>query len=139
MRASLRHSPRQTLDPTDTRHTSSHPVAAVIHLRQIHRVKRPSVAPLFAVVSAVVSACGGSQARETATFVYQDTYCGLAVDGSTCTDVGDGRAYSVCSSDGDCSPTEPFCRTLGLFHGGDFNCNASVTICRSVDHDDCAR
>jgi hypothetical protein len=89
------------------------------------------------LISALVSSCGASQAPQAPLFVYRDTYCGLAVDGGTCFDVGDGRMYPVCSSDSNCSPGEPFCRVLGLFHGGDFNCNASVKICRTVDRDEC--
>jgi hypothetical protein len=57
--------------------------------------------------------------------------------GATCTDVGDGLTYHPCSADKDCSRDAPFCRTLGLFLGGDFNCNGKIVVCRPVDRDDC--
>jgi hypothetical protein len=56
----------------------------------------------------------------------------------TCDDVGDGRCHRRCATDSDCTdPCRPFCSILGLFDGGDYNCNAGVRICREKPKDDC--
>jgi hypothetical protein len=81
--------------------------------------------------------CGGSS---KSLFVYRDLRCvSPPPDGGTsqCQEVGDGASYVICAADGDCSAAAPFCRTLGLYSGGDFGCNRSVSICRTIDHDDC--
>jgi hypothetical protein len=41
--------------------------------------------------------------------------------------------------DAQCPAQAPFCRLLGLYGGGDFNCNFSVRICRATTRDDCRR
>jgi hypothetical protein len=71
-------------------------------------------------------------------FVYRDRSCGRLPDGGApCQDTGDGLCHLRCGSDGECPDSAPFCRTLGLYSGGDFNCNDSVRICRDVDRNDC--
>jgi hypothetical protein len=52
-------------------------------------------------------------------------------------EVGTGECYERCTSGAQCPDDAPFCRTLGLFSGGDFNCNLSVRVCRPVDQNDC--
>lgn len=60
--------------------------------------------------------------------------------GPSCRRVGNGRCYQRCDTDADCTnPERPYCSELGLFERGDFNCNNSVKICRSVCRDDCSR
>jgi hypothetical protein len=91
------------------------------------------------VLLAAIFGCGGKLQRA---FVYQDLQCAAPLpDGGAgqCHEVGDGATYLECASDGDCPGATPFCRTLGLFKGGDFNCNATVRICRPAAHDDCVR
>jgi hypothetical protein len=82
------------------------------------------------------SSCGGK--RETL-FVYHDLRCDAPSPGGSvsCHDVGDGRSYVECATDSDCPARAKFCRTLGLFKGGDYSCNAMVQICREVDRNDC--
>lgn len=76
-------------------------------------------------------------------FYYADQLCGLAPPDSgptECSEEGDGRCYQECIEDADCmDPCRPYCRRLGLYNGGDFNCNRVVRICRAEDRDDCAR
>jgi hypothetical protein len=91
----------------------------------------------FAALMLAVVACGGSSAP--ATFVYRDQRCGSASDGGSCQEVGDGQSYQECSSDSQCPGSAPYCRSLGLYSGGDFNCNGAVVICRTANHDDCPR
>jgi hypothetical protein len=92
----------------------------------------------WALLSAAACGSGRSAPLAPATFVYRDTSCGLLPNGlATCADVGDGLTYRLCSSDDDCSPDAPFCRILGLFQSGNFNCNGQVVICRQVDRNDC--
>jgi hypothetical protein len=82
-------------------------------------------------------ACGGKPRQ---VFVYSDLQCQAPLpDGGSgpCQQVGDGASYLECDSSGDCPSGAPFCRALGLFNGGDYSCNASVHICRAIDHDDC--
>lgn len=88
------------------------------------------------MLTASIVGCGSSPPPEL--FVYHDLRCGVTADGGTgCEDVGDGLSHPVCTSDSQCTREVPFCRTLGLYKGGDFICNGSVRICRPVDHDDC--
>lgn len=76
-------------------------------------------------------------------FRYQDPLCGPVppdAGAGSCTEAGDGLCHRECASDADCTdPCRPYCRQLGLYNGGDFNCNRVVTICRAEDRDDCAR
>lgn len=38
----------------------------------------------------------------------------------------------------DCVDDErPFCRNIGLFAGGDFDCNISALVCKADDQDQC--
>jgi hypothetical protein len=57
--------------------------------------------------------------------------------GLHCVEVGTGESYARCSTDAQCPAQAPFCRVLGLYGGGDFNCNFSVRICRATNRDDC--
>jgi len=94
----------------------------------------------FALAIALCVAACGRPARTCGAedFVYVDQSCGQVPGGTpACEQVGDGLCHFRCGSDGDCPEAVPFCRTLGLFSGGDFNCNASVRICRETDRDDC--
>jgi hypothetical protein len=79
----------------------------------------------------------------SATFLYEDESCpGVTDAGSSlqCTQEGDGLCHERCNTDADCSdPGRPYCRILGLFDGGDWNCNAGVRVCRETDKDDCFR
>src|SRR2546430_3431375 len=99
-------------------------------MRWTGRTRRRRFAPVKRVIRATIAllsaaACGsnGPPLSMPGTFVYRDARCGILPNGVTCTDVGDGLAYQICASDHDCSGDAPFCRTLGLFQGGDFNCN----------------
>ena len=58
-------------------------------------------------------------------------------EGEPCEPVGDGLCYTKCGNDSDCSVSRPHCGLLGLYYGGDYNCNAAVSICRESDGDDC--
>lgn len=74
-----------------------------------------------------------------ALFRYTDRLCGFGSGGgSSCTDEGDGRCYLRCTSDADCTlPGRPYCTQIGLFDGGDYNCNAVVFACREKRTDWC--
>jgi len=51
--------------------------------------------------------------------------------------VGDQLCHQICKTDADCTdPCHPSCHTLGLFAGGDYNCNSKVRVCgtETVDH-----
>lgn len=62
-------------------------------------------------------------------FHYVDQMCGLVPDGGVgCSDTGDGLCYAKCRSSADCSSGYD-CVTLGLYNGGDYNCNATVKVC----------
>jgi hypothetical protein len=94
----------------------------------------------FALAIALCVAACGRPARTCGAedFVYVDQSCGQVPGGTpACEQVGDGLCHFRCGSDGDCPEAAPYCRTLGLFSGGDFNCNGSVRICREVDRNDC--
>jgi hypothetical protein len=93
-----------------------------------------------AIAMVLATACGKpDRVCGAGDFVYRDRACGAPLPGgtSTCSDVGDGLCHLRCASDADCPAETAFCRTLGLYSGGDFNCNSSVTICRAIDRDDC--
>ena len=93
----------------------------------------------------MVTACGGRAGNvdpcANGAFVYSDQRCGLLPDGgAACTNVGDGSCLQRCADDRQCVSIDakaPYCRTLGLFAGGDSSCNSSVRVCRGADHDDC--
>jgi hypothetical protein len=72
-------------------------------------------------------------------YYYKDSLCGpLQEGGISCTDFGDRACHKKCASDADCPDScMPYCRRLGLFAGGDYNCNSTVMICREIDKDDC--
>lgn len=72
-------------------------------------------------------------------FVYTDEICGPPRDGgSQCEDYGDGKCYARCESDSDCTEAaRPHCSVLGLYNGGDYNCNDSVKVCHSESFEDC--
>lgn len=73
-------------------------------------------------------------------FAYVDPVCGPTPPdaGSMCGEGGDGLCHQECETDADCTdPCRPLCRRLGLFDGGDFNCNRVVTVCSAEDRNDC--
>jgi len=74
-------------------------------------------------------------------FLYDDPICGPWPPDAgppMCGEAGDGRCHQECRTDADCTdPCRPLCRRLGLFNGGDFNCNRVITICRAEDIDHC--
>ena len=95
---------------------------------------------VFALPSVIVCACGAGQQRcSTDGFIYRDLRCDapLPDGGMSCVEVGTGDCYARCTTDANCSADAPFCQLLGLYGGGDFNCNASVRVCRPVDRNDC--
>jgi hypothetical protein len=95
---------------------------------------------VVALSAIIVSACGADQPRcSTNGFIYRDLRCDapLPDGGGSCVEVGSGDCYPRCAIDAQCSADAPFCRLLGLYSGGDFNCNASVRVCRPVDRNDC--
>lgn len=72
-------------------------------------------------------------------FRYSDMSCSVIPGGpSECTSEGDGKCYLECTSDDDCGGCAPYCRSLGLFNDGDFQCNRSVRVCRESSFDDCS-
>jgi hypothetical protein len=101
------------------------------------------VTRLLAISAVAIAACASPQQRFCGAedFVYHDLACATPSPsgGTTCAEVGDGLCHLRCTSDADCIAEAPFCRTLGLYAGGDFNCNATVQICRDVDQNDCTR
>ncbi len=51
---------------------------------------------------------------------------------------GDNRCYQRCGTNDDCKdPARPFCSILGLFKGGDYQCNGGVRVCRCKQRNDC--
>jgi hypothetical protein len=74
-------------------------------------------------------------------FYYMDKISGPdPAAGSSCGpgDVGDLLCHQTCNTDADCSdPCRPNCRTLGLFSGGDYNCNGHVRVCGTSTLDQC--
>ncbi|MBN1773302.1 MAG: hypothetical protein JXB32_18715 [Deltaproteobacteria bacterium] len=57
-----------------------------------------------------------------------------------CEQQGDLTMYIRCSSNEDCCESaRPYCSVLGLFNGGDWNCNGTVRVCRDERADDCTR
>ena len=93
-----------------------------------------------ALFAMLIAACGAGQPPcPNDAFIYRDLRCDAPVPdgGSRCVEVGTGECYSRCTGNAQCSTSAPFCRTLGLYGGGDFNCNSSVRVCRPTDFDDC--
>ncbi len=85
----------------------------------------------------ITAGCGSSA---KAVFIYHDLRCpGPLPDGGAadCVDVGDGASHVVCETDRDCPAQAPFCRILGLYSGGNYSCNQTIRVCRSLDHNDC--
>lgn len=74
-------------------------------------------------------------------FHYDDERCSGPVPGGgepSCETVGDGLCHATCEDDGDCSnPCRPHCRTIGLYRGGDFSCNGTVSVCSAEATDEC--
>ena len=97
---------------------------------------------VVALSAIIVSACGaGQRPCPTTGFIYRDLRCDapLPDGGGNCVEVGTGDCYARCTTDASCSADAPFCRTLGLYSGGDFVCNSSARVCRSVDRKDCGQ
>ena len=95
---------------------------------------------VVAFVTMIAAGCGGGQQNcSTDAFIYRDLRCDApSTDGGArCLEVGNGDCYARCAMDGQCSTSARFCRTLGLYSGGDFVCNSSVRICRPMDLNDC--
>src|SRR5919204_972123 len=96
----------------------------------------------LAPVAMLVASCGvGQQPYPSGGFIYEDQLCDApSPDGGVhCVEVGNGESYARCTMDAQCPAQAPFCRLLGLYGGGDFNCNFSVRICRATTRDDCRR
>src|SRR2546423_15662012 len=93
------------------------------------------------VLSSMIAAASaaGQPPCSTDGFIHRDERCDapLPDGGIHCVEVGTGDCYARCTTDANCSADAPFCRLLGLYSGGDFNCNASVRVCRPVDRNDC--
>jgi hypothetical protein len=87
--------------------------------------------------------CGSGVAKPACgpeTFTWNDQRCGAPPpDGgaATCTEVGDGKSYVKCNADCRCPGSTSECATLGLFRGGDFSCNESVSVCFATARMDC--
>ncbi len=95
---------------------------------------------LVVAIALFAAACGRpSRTCGAQDFIYVDQSCSLLPPGDKlgCRDVGDGLCHLRCGSDGDCPDAVPYCRTLGLYSGGDYSCNGSVRICRDADQNDC--
>jgi len=103
---------------------------------------------VMAALLGLTISCGGQSTRTSvassgscpdAGYFYRDTRCdGPLGDGGAgvCSQVGDGSCFDLCTSNAQCGGAAPYCRTLGLFYGGDFSCNSSVLVCRATDHND---
>src|SRR5437762_2273475 len=99
----------------------------------------PNRASLVVLLALMMVRCGGG--RDECGFVYRDRACSAPTPGvaPACAEIGDGLCHATCASDADCPADHPFCRELGLYAGGDFNCNDKVLVCRAEDRDDCRR
>lgn len=55
--------------------------------------------------------------------------------------LGDGLCYTCCDTDFDCrtEKTGQTCELLGLFHGGDTSCEATVRVCLLPEQPRCLR
>ena len=74
---------------------------------------------------------------EPGQYQYEDTLCSPP-PGDQCEPYGDGRCYDLCETDADCTDScRPYCRTLGLFAGGDWGCNEWRYVCQSTTFDEC--
>ena len=112
-------------------------------------MKLPKTIVLFLCVMGAF-ACSGPGPKEVLPpcpdgyFQYMDELCSgpRESDGGyhgSCTEKGDKKCYRLCESSGDCGDdfNGPNCSRLGLFNGGDWNCNESVKVCRQKQADDC--
>lgn len=76
-------------------------------------------------------------------FLYQDKLCGLPPGDAAplpCEEKGDGRCYRRCDDHSDCNEKDrPYCTQIGLYNGGDWNCNEVVYVCRERRSDYCKR
>lgn len=72
-------------------------------------------------------------------YLYADSIGGpLPGGGFSSSPVGDQLCHQRCETDADCTdPCRPACHTLGLFSGGDWNCNGRVRVCDTHRVDDC--
>jgi hypothetical protein len=73
-------------------------------------------------------------------FYYTDRACGPTPGGAlSCgSDEGDLRCHKLCATDAECAdPCRPHCHTLGLFSGGDYQCNGHVRVCGTSTSDEC--
>ncbi len=72
-------------------------------------------------------------------YLYADSIGGPGPMGVYSSDpIGDLLCHQTCETDADCSdPCHPSCHTLGLFSGGDWNCNGKVRVCGTRTRDDC--
>ena len=97
----------------------------------------------FALALLVALGCGHGIAKPACgpdAFTWNDQRCSAPLpDGgaATCTEAGDGKTYFRCSANCQCPASAPECATLGLFQGGDFSCNGSVTVCFASARTDC--
>jgi hypothetical protein len=89
----------------------------------------------------ILAGCGADQQPcSTDAFIYRDLRCDApSPDGGMhCVEAGSGESLTRCTTDAQCCSTNAqFCRTLGLYSGGDFVCNSSIRVCRPIDRNDC--
>lgn len=85
---------------------------------------------------------GDSGPCGTCRFYYDDNLCGLTPPDAgyyPCQQMGDLACYDYCTDSSQCKDSNrPNCSVLGLFNGGDYNCNKPVKVCRAKKDDDCA-
>jgi hypothetical protein len=95
----------------------------------------------LASLLAVLAGCGATAGRQCLAeeYVHSDRRGGPLPDGGSHSEpVGDGGTYLRCATDADCcEPDRPYCRTLGLYQGGDYSCNGSVRVCDAQPRNDC--
>ncbi|MEI9951668.1 MAG: hypothetical protein WDO74_22480 [Pseudomonadota bacterium] len=73
-------------------------------------------------------------------FHYSEQICGPTPGGDrSCSLAGDQLCHQVCTTDADCSdPCRPYCRTIGLYAGGDYGCNRKLWVCSASNFDQCS-
>jgi hypothetical protein len=82
----------------------------------------------------------GCERRERCDYLYSDPLCPRpgAPPASTCREFGDLQCHNECRTDDDCAGTSfRYCSRVGLFAGGDSNCNVVKSICMSERRNDC--